>query len=246
MAPRDPKGEGAPTLRDRSLRKADVRIVSLVPSVTETLSAWDRTPIACTRFCERPDLAHVGGTKNPNIERIVELRPDLVVVDQEENRREDYEMLLEQGLEVHVLHVVALDDVNPSLAALADRVKVSFQRLAWPEPRPHRFSAFTPIWRRPWMALGEPTYGSSVLSHLGVTNAFAGEGPYPVVQLDDARGRHPDVILVPSEPYSFTADHVGELDAVAPTKLIDGQDLFWWGVRTPDAISRLDVVLGEP
>ena len=70
-----------------------MRIVSLVPSVTETLAAWDRAPIACTRFCERTDLEHVGGTKNPNIARIVELQPDLVVMDAEENRREDYRRL---------------------------------------------------------------------------------------------------------------------------------------------------------
>ncbi|MFY9783027.1 MAG: helical backbone metal receptor, partial [Acidimicrobiales bacterium] len=75
-----------------------MRIVSLVPSITETLSAWNREPIACTRFCERPDLAHVGGTKDPKLDRIVELNPDLVVMDAEENRLEDYSALIERGL----------------------------------------------------------------------------------------------------------------------------------------------------
>lgn len=222
-----------------------MRIISLVPSLTETLSAWDRTPIACTRFCERPDLAHVGGTKNPSIERIVELKPDLVVVDEEENRREDYEALLASGVEVLVTQVRSLDDVNASLAAMADRVAVSFERFTWPAPRPQRVRAFVPIWRRPWMALGQPTYGSSVLSTLGVANAFSDDGPYSVVQLDDVRGRHPDVILVPSEPYSFTPGHVSELETIAPTTLVDGKDLFWWGVRTPAALSRLAGIVGD-
>jgi len=63
------------------------RVVSLVPSVTETLVAWGVPPIACTRFCEQPDIAHVGGTKRPKLERIIELEPDLVVMCDEENRR---------------------------------------------------------------------------------------------------------------------------------------------------------------
>ena len=67
-----------------------MNVVSLVPSVTETLSAWGVTPIACTKYCERPDLHHVGGTKNPEVEAIVALEPDLVVVDVQENRLEDF------------------------------------------------------------------------------------------------------------------------------------------------------------
>ena len=113
-------------VREKSLAPVDplvqdgvVRIVSLVPSVTETLTAWDRVPIACTRFCERPDLEHVGGTKNPDIARIEELRPDLVVMDAEENRREDYDALVDRGLAVCVVHIRSLADVNSSMDELA-------------------------------------------------------------------------------------------------------------------------------
>ena len=56
-------------------------VVSLVPSVTETLLAWGIKPVACTRFCEQPTLAHVGGTKDPDIGQIVALQPDLVLLD---------------------------------------------------------------------------------------------------------------------------------------------------------------------
>jgi ABC-type Fe3+-hydroxamate transport system substrate-binding protein len=214
------------------------RIVSLVPSVTETLSAWDRTPIACTRFCERPDLLHVGGTKNPDIKTIIELAPDLVVLDAEENRLEDHDTLVDNHIAVHVLHIVSLEDVNPSLSALANLVGAAWTPFLAPAPMPTRATAFVPIWRRPWMALGTPTYGSSLLARLGVANVYEDEGPYPKVDLDDVARRHPDVILAPSEPYPFATRHLAELQDVAPTVLIDGKDLFWWGVRTPHALSR--------
>ena len=217
-----------------------MRIVSLVPSVTETLSSWDRTPVACTRFCERPDLEHVGGTKDPNIARIVELNPDLVVVDAEENRREDYDALLSSGVEVCALHVRSLADVNQAMADLADGVDARWSLLDIGEPRPVRARAFVPIWRRPYIALGSPTYGSSVLAHLGIANIFEGGGTYPEVELEDVVEMSADVVLAPSEPYPFTNRQLLELETVAPTVFVDGKDLFWWGSRTRDALIRLD------
>lgn len=217
-----------------------MRIVSLVPSVTETLTAWDRTPIACTRFCERRDLEHVGGTKDPDIARIVELNPDLVVVDAEENRREDYDALLSCGVEVFALHVRSLQDVDQAMTALAHRVDVRWTPLDHGEPRPIRARAFIPIWRRPYMALGTPTYGSSLLAHLGIRNVFEASDTYPEVELMDVVAMGPDVVLAPSEPYPFTKRQRLELETVAPTIFLDGKDLFWWGSRTQDALSRLE------
>jgi ABC-type Fe3+-hydroxamate transport system substrate-binding protein len=216
-----------------------VRIVSLVPSITETLSAWDRTPIACTRFCERDDLEHVGGTKNPDINRIVALAPDLIVVDVEENRRDDHDALVARSLAVHVVHVRSLDDVNVAMSELATRVDATWREIEISSTLPPRASAFVPIWRRPWMALGTPTYGADLLVHCGVTSIYAGEGPYPTVKLDDVRERCPDVVLAPSEPYPFKSRHRAELETVAPTHFVDGKDLFWWGERTRHALVRL-------
>lgn len=221
-----------------------MRVVSLVPSVTETLAAWGVDPVACTRFCERDDLVHVGGTKDPDIGAVASLRPDLVVVDAEENRREDHGALVKAGLAVHVLHVRSLDDVGPALAGLAERVGVRWSAPELPPPAPVSRRAFVPIWRRPWMALGLPTYGGSVLRHLGVDTVFAGDGPYPTTTLEEAAARHPDVVLAPSEPYPFTRRQLPELDAVGPTVFVDGKDLFWWGVRTSGALARLASVLG--
>ncbi len=222
-----------------------MRVVSLVPSVTETLSAWGVEPIACTRFCERPDLAHVGGTKNPDIAAIVALRPDLVVMDVEENRREDADALTAAGLTVVALHVDSLTGLPEQMVRLATAVGVDVPPLAIPEPPAATLRAVVPIWRRPWMTISGATYGSDLLRAIGVVNVFADtDRPYPEVTLADMAARSPDVVLVPSEPYVFTDEHLTELSVVAPTLRVDGQDLFWWGARTPAAIERLRVQFG--
>jgi ABC-type Fe3+-hydroxamate transport system substrate-binding protein len=228
-----------------------VRVVSLLPSVTETLRAWGLDPIACTRFCEQPDLPHVGGTKDPDLDAIVALEPDLVVVDEEENRREDAEALTAAGLAVHVTAVRSAGDVGPTLAALAAAVEVTPDAAQYPPSLFSRVavaSAFVPIWRRPWMTLNGDTYGSSLLALLGVANVYGGDAERysSIGDLDEVRGRRPDVVLAPSEPYPFAERHRAELETVAPVTFVDGQDLFWWGVRTPAAIERLRSSIEAP
>jgi ABC-type Fe3+-hydroxamate transport system substrate-binding protein len=221
-----------------------VDVVSLVPSVTETLLAWGIEPTACTRFCEQPGRVHVGGTKDPDIGHIVSLSPDLVVVDEEENRREDYDALVAAGLPVHALAIRDLADVNPAMDDLARRVGTRWEPIPERPRRPITLRAFVPIWRRPWMALGAPTYGTSLLSALGIENVFADQ-PYPTVTLEEATDHRPGVVLAPSEPYPFTRRQLPELESVAPTVFVDGKDLFWWGARTAGALERLDLALAD-
>ena len=217
-----------------------LKVVSLVPSVTETLAAWGIDPVACTRFCERPDLVHVGGTKNPDLDAIVALAPDVVVLDRHENRREDADALTAAGVRIVVLDVHSLDGLVDELGTLADGVGTTRRELPLPDLPPLDGQVFVPIWRRPWMTIGAATYGSSLLAALGLGNVFAdAESDYPVVALDEATARRPDAVLVPSEPYEFSDAHLAELRRVAPTVRVDGQDLFWWGARTPHALVRL-------
>jgi ABC-type Fe3+-hydroxamate transport system substrate-binding protein len=228
---------------------APPRVVSLVPSVTETLLAWGVTPVACTRFCEQPDLAHVGGTKDPDVAAIVELAPDLVVMCIEENRREDADALAEAGVVTAALSIDSVSDVAPALRMLSGLVGVAaevadVEPVAPVDAPPLR--AFVPIWKRPWMTISGGTYGSSLLAAIGVANVFADAAErYPTVTLDEVRGRRPDVVLAPSEPYPFAARHVPLFADVAPVVLVDGQDLFWWGARTPAAFARLRTQLAE-
>jgi ABC-type Fe3+-hydroxamate transport system substrate-binding protein len=228
------------------------RVVSLVPSVTESLLAWSVRPVAVTRFCEHPELTAVGGTKDPDVAAIVALAPDLVVVNDEENRRSDADALAAAGLRLHVTHVEAVDDVDRCLEALAAAVGVertveeraAFQRLGSGDP-PRRGggarSAFVPIWRRPWMTMNRKTYGASVLARLGLVGLFDdADERYPVVGLEEVVDRLPDLVLLPSEPYPFRERHRAEVAGLADdVRFVDGQDLFWWGVRTPAAIDRL-------
>lgn len=219
------------------------RVVSLVPSVTETLLAWDVTPVACTRFCEQPSLAHVGGTKDPDLDAIEELAPDLVVMDEEENRREDHDALVARGIAVHVTAVRGLEDLDEQMGALAGAVGGRWEPLLPGPPPPAVRTAVVPIWRRPWMVLGEPTYGSSVLASLGIRNVAAGDGPYPQLDLRAAAARRPELVVAPSEPYPFAERHRSELEVVAPVRFVDGQDLLWWGARTRGALERLAAAL---
>ncbi len=220
------------------------RVVSLVPSVTETLLAWGIEPVACTRFCEQPHLAHVGGTKDPDVAGILDLAPDLVVVDEEENRREDHDALVIAGLSVHVLAVRDLAGLDAQMHELAAAVGARWDPIgAVSVPEPAR-AAWVPIWKRPWMALGEPTYGSAILRALAVANVAAPDGAYPEVDPATARARGADVVIAPSEPYPFAERHRGELEQVAPVVFVDGRDLLWWGTRTRGALRRLATVLG--
>jgi hypothetical protein len=142
------------------------------------------------------------------------------------------------------LSIDAVADVAPALRMLAGLVGVDGEAAAIAEPPggppSPRLSAFVPIWKRPWMTLSGGTYGSSLLAAAGVANVFADAAErYPTVTLEEAAARRPDVVLAPSEPYPFRERHVPVLAEVAPVVLVDGQDLFWWGVRTPAALDRL-------
>ena len=226
-----------------------MRVVSLVPSSTETLLALGVEVVACTRFCEQPGRRQVGGTKNPDIAAIVDLAPDLVVMDREENRLEDHDSLLRRGVPVWASDVRSVEDAMAVVAALAERTGRPVPTASLPTvPAPRaRRTAFVPIWRRPWMTIGPGTYGASLLAFLGVDLATADiAGDYPTVELDDLATRTPDLVLVPSEPYEFSEAHLDEVRSVVPRATvlrIDGQDLFWWGVRTPGAIERLGAAL---
>jgi len=226
------------------------RVVSLVPSSTETLLALGADVVACSRFCEQPQLRHVGGTKNPTIGEMVELAPDVVVLDREENRIEDHDALVAAGLTVFVSDVTTVVAGMQVVTDLAEAIGVSVDgvdELRSPVAGPRR-TAVVPIWRRPWMLIGPNTYGASLLDHLGIDLVSVGDDPYPTVELADLADRRPGLILVPSEPYEFTDAHLGELRAAVPDARVirvDGHDLFWWGIRTAGAIERLNRVLAD-
>jgi len=221
------------------------RVVSLVPSATESLRAWGVEPVAVTRFCPPPHPLAIGGTKDPDIDAIVAARPDLVVMCVEENRREDADALESEGLTIVALDIHTVDDVVGELARLSAALGIDVALPEPPAPAPaDGRRAFVPIWRRPWMTISGDTYAASMLGWLGIDTVFA-DAPdrYPTIELGQAVALRPDLVVAPDEPYPFAERHRAELEGVAPTVFVDGQDLMWWGTRTPDALRRLATVL---
>lgn len=249
----------ASTRRERTLR-----IVSLVPSLTETLAAWGLIDSLAgrTRYCVEPTgtidrVEVVGGTKNPDIPRIRELRPDLVVVNCEENRREDYDALTAAGLRVHVTHPRSVEEAAEMLeelgrvvgvplrgADLARRCLAARDAAIAAACGAPRVPVFCPIWRNPWMTFCDATYIGDVLTVAGMRNVF-GEArgtDFFEVELDEVRRRRPEVVLLPDEPYVFTGKHARELEQLgigARRVLVDGKNLSWYGPRTPLAIEQI-------
>ena len=235
-----------------------IRVVSLVPSLTETAIAMGVTPIACTRFCEQPHITHVGGTKNPDLDAIVAMAPDVVVMDREENRLEDADALRSAGIALHVTSVRSVHDVAPMITELAARLGVvapvddaeaDASAPSTPTTTITPVTAFVPIWRRPWMTISAATYGSSLLRSIGVVNVFGNHvDPYPTITMADVAAASPQVVLLPSEPYAFAERHLDEIRSALPATAvhrIDGQDLFWWGARTVSASRRLRAAIDQ-
>jgi ABC-type Fe3+-hydroxamate transport system substrate-binding protein len=217
-----------------------LRAVSLVPSVTETLLDWEVDVVACTRFCEQPDIPHVGGTKDPDIAAIAALAPDLVVVDTEENNKPDHDALVAAGLRVVVTSVCSLADVDVALATLADAVGHERPAPVGPVFPPVARRAFVPIWRRPWMTVNASTYVADSLRTVGIATAFAAHPDrYPTVTDDEITAATPDLVIAPDEPYPFGDRHRDELATFAPPTFLDGKLLTWWGSRTPQRLAEL-------
>ena len=233
-------------------KETQLRVVSLVPSASETLLAWGLEPVAVTRFCELGDrYPTVGGTKDPDIASIVNLEPDVVVMCDQENRLPDAQALMAAGVTVHSVSITSIDHVGAQMRSLASALGMdpALGDQCKPgviAPPATELLVYVPIWKRPWMTINHDTYGATLLRLLGVRLVSDGEvDRYPMLDLDEARARGCEVVLAPTEPYPFAERHRAVLETVAPTLFIDGQDLFWWGARTPSAVDRLGAQLAD-
>jgi ABC-type Fe3+-hydroxamate transport system substrate-binding protein len=228
------------------------RIVSLVPSLTEAVAATvPERLVGATNWCTHPpglDVPRVRGTKNPDRSAIAALRPDLVIANQEENRELDVERLRADGIAVWVtviesvpqslasmrrLFVEALDVDVPGWLTEAERV--------WIQPAPSRRQrVVVPIWRNPWMVVGSRTFTGDLLERLGLDNAFSDSAErYPHVSVERIRDRTPDVVLLPDEPYVFTATDGPEAFPGLRVALVSGRWLTWYGPSLIEARAGL-------
>ena len=227
------------------------RVVSLVPSLTEAIAtSAPGLLVGATDWCTHPgdlDVARVRGTKNPDLAAIRALSPDLVVANQEENRELDVRRLREAGVAVWVTRIETVEEALASMSrllgsalGLADPPWLEEARSLWSSPAEPRLRVAVPIWRDPWMVVGTPTYTDDLLARAGLVNVLAdpSAGRYPGVtpaQIDDAGA---DVVLLPDEPYVFTADD-GPEALRTPTRLVSGRLLTWYGPAMVEAQAML-------
>nr|BFD85803.1 helical backbone metal receptor [Streptomyces sp. Xyl84] len=207
-----------------------------------------------TDWCARPaglDVVRVGGTKNPRTGEIAALAPDLVIANEEENRAADLDALRAAGVGVLVTEVrdvpQAFRELARVLAACGaaarprwlDEAEAAWSALPVPE---RRTTAVVPVWRRPWTVLGRDTFAGDVLARLGVDHLYARHAErYPRVPVEELRAAAPDVVVLPDEPYRFTAADGPEAFAGLPCALVSGRHLTWYG----PSLAEAPRVLGE-
>jgi ABC-type Fe3+-hydroxamate transport system substrate-binding protein len=239
------------------------RIVSLVPSTTETLFRLGAggNLVGVTRFCVHPREARersrvIGGTKNPRIEAIFELEPDLVLANQEENRKEDVERLRDR-LDVRVFHPRSVDQAVADVRSLGELVGKSEagsrlardiererSRLRAAEWKPRRYLYF--IWRRPYRVAGPSTFIEALLSEAGLVNAAPRDrGRYPEIEPSEFPAWSVDLLLLSSEPFPFEEKHRAEFGSRIETILVDGELLSWHGARLREGLPYLSSIARE-
>ncbi|MFC9733215.1 helical backbone metal receptor [Streptomyces roseolus] len=231
------------------------RVVSLVPSLTEAVAVTaPGLLVGATDWCAHPaglDVARIGGTKNPDVAAVLALRPDLVLANEEENRAPDLDALRAGGADVLVTEVRTLDqgldalgDVLAACGAPRRPRWLAEAEEAWAaaEPVGDGVTAVVPIWRRPWMVLGRDTFAGDLLARLGVRNLYADHPErYPKAPLAELTAAGPRLVVLPDEPYRFTADDGPEAFPGAAAALVDGRMLTWYGpslARAPRLLHR--------
>ncbi|MDQ6800652.1 MAG: helical backbone metal receptor [Acidobacteriota bacterium] len=218
-----------------------MRVVSLVPSLTETLFALGagEAVVGITDFCIFPegiDRPRVGGTKTPNIARIRQLAPDVVYVNVEENLKKHADEIAKFA-RVIATEPRTIGDVAKLIEMLGathgreEQANALVQQLSANGERRTDFSFVVPIWKQPWMWCGGDTYVSNLVESVGGRNLLRDRQRYPTIDLDEVLALKPDVVFLPDEPYAFTQSDAEAIDAkvIGP---FPGHLFTWHGVRT--------------
>ncbi len=236
-----------------------MRVICLVPSITETLIECGVEVVGRTRFCIHPakqvtTIEKVGGTKDINWERCKKLEPDLVIFDREENLKEMADSCPFPWLAVHITSVSniskelitlserlnnsALHDIALRWRAVVDTktVDTSIDKIPgmlewWRKPKSQHSLVYL-IWREPWMAIGEETFIQSMLDHVGMKHARIDVGAkYPEINLEDFDPKY-TTLLYSSEPFPFARHKQELMDKGYSCGLIDGELYSWYGIRS--------------
>jgi hypothetical protein len=242
------------------LRGKPSRVVSLVPSLTDAVETTaPGLIIGATDYCTHPptlDVPRVGGSKYPHVDAVLDLAPDLVIANAEENRPEDVERIRADGVPVWV--TAAAPTVPAGLASVRRLLTQALDLTepdwlihtedAWRTPEPTWATAIIPVWRRPWIVLGRDTFAGDVLHRLGVANAYATHPDrYPrpplaelTALLHDTRA---DLVVLPDEPYEFTRTDGPEAFPTTRCALVNGRQRTWCGPSLVPARTDLPTAL---
>ena len=242
------------TFTDQMGRKVEVpfpprRIVSIVPSQTELLFhlGLDGEVVGLTKFCIHPEekwreKPRVGGTKKLLLDRIAELKPDLIIGNKEENERAQIEELekhfpvwmsdIETAGEAFemMMAVGEMTDKKGEAEKLVSQIQSAFDKI--PKGKTHRAAYL--IWRQPWMVAAGGTFINEMMKMAGLKNVFPNKTRYPEITLEELSAAKPEVVLLSSEPYPFQEKHFAELEKHCPEavlKLVDGELFSWYGSR---------------
>lgn len=239
-----------------------MKIVSLVPSITEALFDLGLTEneiVGRTKFCIHPkdkvrNVTTIGGTKNINIDKIKALQPDLILANKEENVKEQVEDLMED-FKVMVTNVETIEDNYYLLKNLG--------KLLGKEERAQLFNlkiyevlnqaklgipvkAAYLIWKNPYMTIGSDTFIHRILTEIGFENVFKNQTRYPQIEAEDLADA--DVIMLSSEPFPFKEKHIEELKAFHPDKkimIVDGEAFSWYGTHIAKCEDYFKELLAE-
>ncbi len=231
------------------------RVVSLVPSFTELMAQWGLAGrlVGRTRYCVEPSwlrssVATVGGTKDPDLERIFALKPDLVLMERMENTKETAEALAQAGIPMLVLDLRRVQDILdgwtrlgtvfgvPDLAS--ERVKAVKALLKRPTSKAPRTLML--VWREPWIAVGTDVYLADMLRRTG-HQPIGGEG-YPRLADFELQALDPDVVILPTDPFPWKPKHAKELQALLPkaqVHILEGRAITWALSRTEEGLKLL-------
>lgn len=232
------------------LNKSPERIVSLVPSVTELLYdlGLDGRVVGITKFCVHPELwfrniTKVGGTKNPVLEKIRSLNPDLIIANKEENRKEDVDALAgdfpvwvsdvrntTQALQM-ISDIGNLTQCHEKAAEITHSIRESLVPSSdWPARK-----TIYLIWWNPMMAVSSDTFIHDMMRCAGFENLTASSPDrYPILSESQIKDLDPDLILASSEPFPFKDEHLRILRDLVPRAQIlpvDGEIFSWYGSR---------------
>ncbi len=241
------------------LNAAPKRIISVVPSQTELLFDLELGDdvVGITKFCIHPkkwfeNKDRIGGTKNLNIQKIIELKPDLIIANREENTKEEIIELqklfpvwtsditnLTESLEM-IQQIGLITSTSGLAIEICKKIALDFERLANYNFKVNRTLYL--IWKKPYMTIGKNTFINDIMQKVGYKNVIDSTENYPVLLAAEIMAYNPDLILLSSEPYPFKEKDILEFKNLCPKAqilLVDGEMFSWYGSRLTKTVNYL-------